>query len=69
MDNLIKAVRDHAIANYEKDGWDVLVECWEDDDIVDAMRGARTAKTAIARVGKAVKEYHAYANDIQATAF
>jgi hypothetical protein len=33
MENLIKAVRDHANANWGKDGWDFLVECWGDEDI------------------------------------
>ena len=30
---LVQAVRAHAIANYNKGGWDFLVECWEDSDI------------------------------------
>ena len=33
MKNLIEAVKAHSIDNYEKGGWDVLVECWNDEDI------------------------------------
>ena len=45
---LIRAVRDHAEKNYVKEGWDFLVECWSDDDIVKAMGKVRSAKSAIA---------------------
>ena len=31
--DLIAAVRRHALDNYERDGWDYLVECWDDGDI------------------------------------
>ena len=47
-DELIAAVREHAEANYEKDGWDFLVECWEDEDIAEWMGDAETAAEAIA---------------------
>jgi hypothetical protein len=53
--HLLKAVRDHAYANYEVEGWDYLVECWEDDDILDAMGSATTAEEAIKRVRKALR--------------
>ena len=47
MSNLIAAVRKYAIANYEKDGWDYLVECWEDSDIQEAIGIAKTERSAI----------------------
>ena len=34
---LIAAVRRHAMDNYEQDGWDVLVECWDDGDILECI--------------------------------
>jgi hypothetical protein len=55
MTNLIKAVRDHALANYNRDGWDYLVECWEDEDIAEAIQGASTEAQAIAKARKAVR--------------
>jgi hypothetical protein len=48
MNNLIAAVREYAIANYEKDGWDYLVECWEDSDIQEVIGTAKTERSAIA---------------------
>ena len=38
--DLIAAVRRHAINNYENDGWDVLVECWDDGDILERISDA-----------------------------
>jgi hypothetical protein len=47
---LIAAVRKHASANYERGGWDFLVECWEDEQIAEAIGTARTAAGAIRNV-------------------
>lgn len=30
----IQEIRNHATANYDTGGWYVLVECWEDKDIL-----------------------------------
>lgn len=35
---MIPAIKKHALENYEKDGWDVLVECWDDDEIVHTIK-------------------------------
>lgn len=50
MPNLIEAVKAHALANYEQDGWDFIVECWEDDEIAEAIEGCTTEAEAIAEV-------------------
>ena len=69
MDILLASVKEFALANYTKDGWDIVVECWEDNDILKAIAGARTPKGAIAKVRKEVKNVDAYRADIQATAW
>ncbi len=51
---LIKAVRRHAEANYCLDGWDYLVECWDDSDIGRAIAGATNERQAIARCKRTV---------------
>lgn len=53
--DLIAAVREHAVANYDKDGFDFLVECWTDEDIANAITGAKSKTAAIAAARKAVK--------------
>jgi hypothetical protein len=46
---LIEAVRDHALRYYEQ-GWDVLIECYDDEDILDMIQDATTSKAAIQAV-------------------
>ena len=50
VQNLIAAVRAHAMENWNRDGWDFLVESWEDEDIAEVLEdaGAETAPAAIA---------------------
>jgi hypothetical protein len=50
---LVKAVRDHATANYETGGWDFVVEAWEDAEIAKEIGDATTAEDAIQRVAAA----------------
>lgn len=63
---LINAVRKHAINNYEQDGWDVLVECYDDGDILELISNdnASTVEEAIASVHKTVKLYDDHRSDI-----
>lgn len=59
-EEMIAGVRKHALANYSKEGWDYLVECWDDSDIIEAIKGAHgeepctTLPQLIRRVGEAV---------------
>jgi hypothetical protein len=39
---LIDAVKAHALRNYERGGWDVIVECW-DDAMISAEIGRCTS--------------------------
>jgi hypothetical protein len=50
MASLIEAVKAHAIENYEQDGWDIVAECYSDEDIISAIGNARTPAGAIRRV-------------------
>lgn len=43
---LVEAVKAHALKNYEN-GWDVIVECWEDEDIEEKLRDVVTEADAI----------------------
>lgn len=64
--DLIAAVREHAVTNYEKDGFDFLVECWTDDDIADAIKGTKSKTAAIAAARKALKALADMRSDVQA---
>jgi len=55
--DLIDAVRKHALNNYNNDGWDYLIECWEDGDILEQLsdKNATTPAAAIAACLAVVK--------------
>jgi hypothetical protein len=62
-------VREHARRHYETGGWDFVVECYEDRDILAAMGGATTPGRAIRNVAKVVAMQDDRRRDIEATAF
>ena len=64
---LVAAVRAHALANYEKSGWDYVVECWSDDEIAKEMGAARTAAGAVKAVARIVKLLGDHRAEIVAT--
>jgi len=49
-EELVAAVKAHALAHYEDGGWDVIVECWEDEDIVRQIGQARTLRGALSKL-------------------
>ena len=51
---LVAAVRTHAMQNYNEGGWDYVVECYSDEDIVEEIDGATTPAQAIKNVGRIV---------------
>ena len=69
MENLVNAVKAHALANYERDGWDIVIECYSDDDIAAIIKKARTPAGAIKMVRAEIKPSADYRDDIRAEIF
>lgn len=46
--SLVEAVKAHALAHYTDGGWDVIVECWDDDEIAEQIGDASTVEDALA---------------------
>ena len=65
-DDLLAAVREHAVANYEVDGWDVVIECYDDDELIKIIGDTRTACCAITKVRAHVAPYATVRDDIRA---
>jgi hypothetical protein len=65
---LIHAVRRHAMKNYDK-GWDIVVECWADGDILEAIEDASTEAEAISRVARIAKLHEERRIEIESTIF
>ncbi len=77
-DDLIRAVRAYAQANYDEGGWDILVECWDDEDVLkacgliaDPLLGrhqegpVKSIAEGIARIGTHLRTSDEYRTDIQ----
>ena len=57
MLEIIKAVRAYALSHYETDGWDYIVESWDDDDIAAVCHDKHITDPALAiqAIGEIVK--------------
>jgi hypothetical protein len=64
---LIRGVRDHAARNYNTDGWDFLVECWDDQDIGAQIAESDTLPRAIAACKRVLKTMDENRREIMAT--
>lgn len=71
VESMVTAVFQHALAHYEEDGWDYVVECWSAQDIEEAIEhsGAQTCAEAIDVIHCDVKIRDDYRKDIEATAW
>lgn len=69
MVDLVQAVKDYATKNYNKGGWDVIVECWSDEQIAKCIGGARTERAAIRAVRQIVDAYADRQADAKNSAF
>lgn len=69
MNALVKAVRAHALAHYEQDGWDYVIECFSDLDIARELReaGVATEQDAIEVMHTLVKLFADRRNDVRST--
>ena len=68
-EQMIAAVKAHALANYETGGWDSIVECYDDEDIVRDMGTASTVEEAIRNVGELAGIWDDHRREIEATVF
>lgn len=50
---LVDGVKTYATWHYEEDGWDIVLECYTDDDIASIIYGAVSRKGAVRKM----KEY------------
>lgn len=67
--DIVKAVRDHAVRNYNVGGWDYVVETYDDKELIEEIGDAATPEEAIRRIGEIVGSLDSYRRDIQAEAW
>lgn len=66
---LVAAVRAHASENYETGGWDYVIECWSDEDILRTIEGAKTERGAIKKAAGVVRTLNDRRLDVEAEVF
>lgn len=71
MTEMVAAVRKFAMEHYEENGWDVLVEAMDDEEVAGVIIDAssKSAPGAITACRLFCKVRKAYADEIMATAF
>lgn len=62
-------VKEYALQHYEKDGWDIVVECYSDAEISEITRHCRTKEDAIQKVKEHVAPYYGRQQEVRAEAF
>lgn len=67
--DLVDAVRAHAVEHYNEGGWDFVVECWEDWEILAVVRGCKKEGQAIRKVRKQIRALDDRRREVQAEAF
>ena len=66
--DIIFAVRQFAEKNYGKGGWDILVECWSDEDIHKIVAGNKSANSAIKKVRECLRPIAGVRSEMMAMA-
>lgn len=65
----VEAVKAYAKEKYEKGGWDIVVECWDEAQIIETIKGTGSRWGAVERVSKSLRAITDYRADIAGTAF
>lgn len=66
---VLEQVKQHALAHYEDGGWDVVVECYTDAELAEAIAGATTLKGALAKLQPLVEVWADRQADARNSAF
>ena len=64
---LIAAVRKHAEECYNEDGWDFIVESYEDEELWEVIAGAKTDAAAIKRAASVAALHKEREDDVRST--
>jgi len=66
---LVDAVKRYALEHYTDGGWDVIVECYDDEMIANLIEGATTPEEAVAMADNVVQVYADRQADARNSAF
>ena len=69
LTELVNHVKQYARDHYDQDGWDVIVECWGDNEIADEINLCLTNEEAVSQMHQICKAYDSRRRDVQAEVF
>lgn len=69
MEEMVAAVKAHAMKNYEHGGWDYVIEAFNDKEIAEKIGDAKTIKDAIKNIGYDLGILRDREDDIRAEIF
>jgi len=60
LNDTVRRIKAHALANYNTGGWDYLVECYSDGDILLLIAECTSYENAVAKVSRImeIKDSH-----------
>jgi hypothetical protein len=67
LPQLVEEVKSHALRNYGKGGWDLVIETMSDWDIAEIVRRANNATGAIWKMSVYIKPLADHRDEIRAT--
>lgn len=65
---LVVAVREHARANYNRDGWDIIEEAYTDEELWEVIAGSKDAEAAIRNAGEVARLHAERREDVRRAA-
>ena len=66
---LIDGVRDYALNHYSENGWDFVVEAYNDEEILQESDSLGTVEGTVVRIGKIVSILNDRRKEVQSEAF
>ena len=60
----IDRIREHANIHYDEDGWDILVETWMDEDIIEVIDECESYEEAVYALVDILSTINEYREDM-----
>ena len=65
----VDRIRKHALTHYTEDGWDILVECWDDSYIQEHFVGIKTYEEAVVSISNILSTMDGWRSEITSEGF
>lgn len=66
---MVEAVKSYALANYSRDGWDVVVEAYTDGEILEQIAHCPNEASAVSVMRKIAKAHKEQGEDVCSESF